>query len=301
MTKSNHSFEDLQDREDRLIESLLQRTLSSDDEDAARVSRLMDQIRNDNTTALASDSRPWRQRLLRWLSLPVAATLLVIVLFVSSSSNTSEAAMAALDRSIEAEQTPAVREYAVTITLPGSGGTVRRRNHTLFVRQDEFVVAAAPKTGPGRIWAGGNSETRWVVPRNGPVYVGQKESIQKKQPDRRVLETPFLSVEQILERTRTFYHLSIQTTTSRDGRRESISRITGHRKRTPRIVIPEFVEIDADPDSGVVQFIRLKWNAEDDSRWSEATATLIGTPDVPDNFFQHAGHHDERRRVIETN
>ena len=299
MTESNHSSENLQNREDRLMESLLHRTLTSDDEDAARVSRLMDQIRNEDTGHLPERVQS-STRLLQWLPLPLAASVLVVVLLLSSGSNSSEAAMAAIDRSIQAEQTPVVREYEVAITLAGSSGAIRRRNHTLFVRQNEFVVAASPAIGPGRVWAGGDGETRWVVPRIGPVYVGRQEAVQKKQPHRRVLETPFLSVEQILERTRKFYDLSIEKTTSRDGGQESVSRIIGHRRRSPGFVIPEYVEIEAEPKSGIVQFIRLKWNADDDSRWSEATAALTGTPEVPENFFRHVGHHDNSRRVIRT-
>lgn len=323
MTDSDATPESADGRGSRLMDALLESALTTGTEqDESRIRRLMSEIRDssdapepasmltessatvaksEQTSGPASKAGLSQRRpsqLARWIPISLAASLLVAVIVFSSGGGSTQAALTALDRIIEAEQSLSVREYAVTITFPAENRSPRL--HSLFVRQNEFVISTPATIGRGEHWAGGQGDERWLVPRVGPVFLGKADRLPGSLPHRRVLETPFLSVETILQRTRRFYELSVESAPSSHSADSSpCTHIVGRRVRSPRFVIPEYVDIEADPKTGFVRYIRLDWNSEDDSRWASATAELVGTPEVPVDFFQHNGHHDGSRKVIQ--
>lgn len=292
------------ERQSRLMDSLLERAVKATaEDDERRVNTLISAIRGE-AASVTSDARPGRsRRLLRWLPIPLAAGILVAVVFLSLPGGSQNAAMAALDRTIRAQQQPNAREYAVTIVARRQSGRTRSTNHRLFVRQREFAIRSPALLGSAEVWAGGNDERRWLVPTFGPVLVGPKGLLKTELPNRRVLETPFMSMETILERTKRFYDLSLKSkVTLRQGSVTiECDHIVGERIRSPRFVIPERVEIWADPETGFARQLCLLWADDDESRWKSATAELVATPTLTDDFFEHTAHHDPDRRVIQKN
>ena len=293
---------DLTDRESRLMESLLERAANPPVErDAARIDKLMSAIQAEPDAHAVAPRKvtTGSKRFLRWLPLPVAAGILVAVLFLTQPGGSENAAMAALDRTIAAEEKPNAREYTVTITRDASGST-RTSEHQLFVRRRDFAISRKRLIGTGKVWMGGRGDQRWIVPGFGPVLVGGKDLLNKAVPKTQVLQTPFMSVSRILERTKRFYELTMQSDVQLKQAERTINcqYIVGTRIQSPRFVIPEQVEIWANPETGFAQRVRLVWDKNDKSRWLEATADLVGTPTLPDDFFDHTAHHEPDRNVI---
>ncbi len=300
MTKPGGSRE-LTDRESRLMDTLLERAVKqSTEEDAARVQKLMTAIhaQSDGPTVVTRSSLG-SKKLLRWLPLPVAAGILVAILLLTQPAGSGNAAMAALDRTITAEEKPNAREYTVSITRRALGST-RSFEHRLFVRRQHFAISRKLLIGNGELWMGGHGDERWIVPGRGSVLIGGRDLFSNATPRHQVLETPFMSVARILERTKRFYDLTMTSDVPlKQGERTILCQhIVGKRIRSPRIVIPEQVEIWANPETGFAQRVRLVWGENDESRWREATADLVGTPTLSDNFFNHSAHHEPDRRVI---
>lgn len=293
---------DLADRESRMVESLLERAVRpSTEEDAARVEKLMSAIHaeSDEQLVVARTSHSHFKKLNRWLPVSVAAGILVAVLVFTQPAGFENAAMAALNRTIAAEQNPNAREYKVSITRRAFGST-RILEHRLFVRRQDFAISRKLLIGKGELWMGGRGDERWIVPGPGPVLVGSEDLFKNVTPNQKVLETPFMSVARILERTKRFYDLTMKSEVPlKQGERTiQCQHIVGKRIGSPRIVIPEQVEIWSNPETGFAQRVRLVWGEKDKSRWREATADLVGTPTLSNDFFEHTAHHEPDRRVI---
>ena len=290
------------DRDLQLIDALLERAVGSDAaDDEAKIVRLMSSLRSESQTVVSPQPLVRnRKSIWRWLSVPLVASLAAAILLFTLPNNSTQAAIAAIDRSIAvASEQLDVREYSVAITTRRLNGGTRVREHQLFVRQNDFVIRSDAWIGKGEIWAGGRGEERWVVPRFGAVVIG-KAGVLPRKADGKVLETPFLSVERILERAKRFYDLDIEESVEIEIGEETFvcDRIVGNRTRSPRIVIPRDVEIFIDPKTGFARRVQLRWDPGENPRWLEASADLIGTREVADDFFQHTGHHDGTRRVI---
>lgn len=296
----NSKPDDLSEPQSRLMDALLSEALSSDDDVAEqRVHDLMQTIRDVAPSRLASGGEK-RGKHFRWFSVSVAAAALVLLLFVIQPWGTENAALAAVDRTILAEQRPEAREYAVTIVTRGLLGAEKASTHTLFVRQRDFAIRATPRLGRGDIWMGGSKQYRWIVPRFGPVLTGTEGLLRKSLPNRQVVETPFLSVATILDRMKRFYELELTPGVSLQEENATVvcDHVAGTPKRSTRLAIPSQVEVWADRQTGFARRIQLAWNQNDsDSRWLKATAQLVGTPELPEDFFDHSAHHDSDRIV----
>ena len=293
---------ELTDRESRLMESLLERAVkSSTQEDTARVENLMSVIHaeSDGQTVVPRTSHSRPDRMIRWLPIPVAAGILIAIVVLTLPNGSGNAALAALDRTIAAEEKPNAREYTVSITRRALG-SMRTLEHRLFVRRREFAITRKLLIGTGELWMGGRDDERWIVPGPRPVLVGGEDLFNHAALSPQIVETPFLSVARILERTKRFYELTLTSEVSLQQGERTIrcQHIVGKRIRSPRIVIPKQVEVWADPQTGFAQRVRLVWDEEEESRWREATADLVGTPTLSDDFFDHTAHHEPGRRVI---
>ena len=187
---------ELTDRESRLMESLRKRAVKpSTAEDAARLEKLMSTIYtgSDGQTVVSRTSHLGSKKLLRWLPLPVAAGVLVAVVVLTQPGGSGNAVMAALDRTIAAEEKPKAREYTVSITRRALGST-RTFEHRLFVRRRNFAISRELLIGTGELWMGGRDDERWIDPGPGPILVGGRNSFNCAAPNQQVLETPFMSV-----------------------------------------------------------------------------------------------------------
>lgn len=292
------------DPESRLIDSLLTHALSGDapQNEDRRVGNLLAAIRAETQTQTEAPPTT-RRRLIRWLPLPaIVAAVVVIVAFLAQPGGSQNNALAAVERTIIAEQKPVVREYLVTIKTRAASGRVSTRTHTLFVRQREFVIRSSALIGRGDIWLGGQGDQRWFVPRFGPVRNGSSDRFDRSSRHKPVIETPFLNLSQTLERMSKFYDLQLTAGVQlAEGQSTVIcDHVVGTRTRATPAAPPMHAELWSDVETGFAQRVELKWDETDKTtRWLEATAQLVGTPDVPGDFFDHTGHHDSDRKVVE--
>lgn len=304
-SRSPDSSQPLSDSQAKLMDSLLSRTLRADlSGDETRVRELLAVIRREAPSpqpAVAASRAPGPWRLLPWLPLPVGAALLVgMLLLLLPGESTSKAAIAALDRAIEAEQSAVAREYAVTIRIEGEAGERRTRTHRLFVRGSDFAIRTERWVGFSGTWAGGQGKERWIVPRFGPVLVGNQGLFHRKAARNPVVETPFLSLGRILERMRRLYKLSLNSSVelTQDGQSVTCRHLVGLREDPQRTAIPERVELWADVHTGFARRVQLEWTRGANGQWLEATAELVDTPVLADDFFSHSAHHASNRRVL---
>lgn len=293
--------------ESDLMDVLLARAIgSADGGDGERVDRLMSSIRaevaGENAASLRNTANSaGRRGYRRWFALAVACLAVVAIslpLFDVLPQNT---AMAALDRTLAAEQQPRTREYEVTMSVRTARGRAVERRHRLFVKQRDFAICTPALVGNGEHWFGGRGDERWLVPRAGPVIVGREGMLRRELPKQRVLETPFLSVSRILERMKRFYSLSVESQmVEHQGQPLECLQITGTRLASVSTRLPQTVDVQTNKDTGFAIGVRLVWGDKDESRWSDASAVLVDQPDLPPDFFDHAAHHDSQRVVLES-
>ena len=296
---SENEFNELSDNDSRLMDSLLDQSLRPDD--GASVQRVQDLISAIRSDAVGPDSACASPVMrFRWFPISALAVALVVFVVVVQPWGRHNEALAAVERSIHAELRPEAREYEVTIVKRGLLGAEHTSTHSLFVRQREFAIRASPRLGNGEIWMGRSNSERWIVPRFGPVLVGSEGLLNRSLPSRPVIETPFLSVGTILDRMKRFYTLKLSSGVSlQEGNMTVIcDHIFGTRKRSARVSIPAEVQLWADTETGFARRIELRWgDGNTESRWLQATAVLVGTHELPGEFFKHSGHHDSARKV----
>lgn len=310
MAESNEQRE-LSERESQLMDSLLQHSLGNQAaQDERRIKQLLENIRESESepshvAPRIETKRSEPMRWGRWVSIPLAAALVAAVIFVLQTSSSESRAHAAVQRSLRAEQVASAREYEITIETRMSSGRVRTNRITLFVERDRFVIRAVPRVGRGYVWMGGQGESRWIVPRLGPVVVGQQGLLPNWSRKRRVAETPFLKLTTILDRLQRAYDLELMPPASLpsiEGEQSMVTceHIVGIRQSRAVDSIPETVELWADAQSDFARRIELKWDRPaDEQGWLSATAELIATPDLAENFFDHDAHHAPDRVVVE--
>jgi hypothetical protein len=297
--KQDHK--ELNSRDSILMDALLRHSLQPKDiQDQLRVKKLVESLREESLRPKLERPEISKGPIRRWFPVSLVAAALIAIAFVIQLGSSQSTALAAVDRSIVAEERNFAREYEVTLVARGAMRLNRTSTHKLFVRQRDFAICSIPRLGNGEVWIGGQGSERWVVPRFGPVLVGQEDLFNRHLPNSTILETPFLSVTTILERIRRGYDLQLvagvplvegETTVMCD-------KIVGTRIRQFPIAAPQNVELWADQESGFARRIELKWgNDNSDSRWLEASAQLMGTPDLPEDFFDHSGHHSADRAV----
>lgn len=293
--------DNLSERDSHLIDALLKQSLQPNDAASeSRVGRLLSEIRTNAADPVApitpSSDRHGTPR--RWLRASLAAVVLVGIMLVMQLGGSQTAAMAAVERSILAEQRPEAREYEVTIVTRNSQGRRRTVTHTLFVRQREFAIRATPRLGTGEIWIGSRGKERWIVPRFGPVQIGNESLLKRTALNQPLISTPFLTVSTILDRIKRSYDLELTAGVSLTEEHAPVvcDHIVGKKSRETQAVIPEHVELWTDTQTGFARRIELRWY-DDQARWLEATAQLVDTHDLPAHFFDHTGHHDADRRV----
>ncbi len=293
-------------RDASLMDALIRHSLQDNQAAGeARVQRLLACIRaqgldvaSNQHVGHATKQKIWSRR--RWLPVSLGAAVVATLVFMLQTGGRQNAALAAVERSIIAETRNDAREYQVTLVARGAKGLQRTSTHQLFVRQRDFAICTTPRLGSGEIWIGGQDGEHWIVPRFGTVLVGDEELFKRPMLNNLDLETPFMSVAAILERIRYGYDLVLHPDVELKvgSKQTNCEHIVAIRKSRARPSIPERVEFWADRDSGFALRIELSWGPESqESRWLTASAQLIGTPALPDNFFDHRGHHASDRPV----
>ena len=150
------------------------------------------------------------------------------------------------------------------------------------------------------IWSGRNADELWLVPEFGPVRVRRVND-----GDTSIPRIPFLSIGSMLVGLRNHYELKLnRSVESGEGETTLLcDHIIATLKRSPdgpggTRPLADRVEIFADPVSGVPRRLKFRWQTPNRVGWRGIVADLVGSPDLPEDFFRRTGHHAPNRPVI---
>jgi len=302
----NHDPRATSNADDRFIETLLNEAYEPDSvADNRRVVELMRQIHREQgagsqpTRSLASASP--RTGSYVWIRMAVAASLLIACGYGIFSMVGSNSAYAAVIRALHA--TPPSREYRVQMINRWPVVGEREVTATLFVNDsDEFCVQHPGWLPGGELWVGGDLESRWIVPRVGPVVTGDADlfaSVLQQQG----LGSQMLHLNTLLLRMSEDYELKMLDDVLIPGLHQKgqailCQHIVGERRGDDERS-PVKIELWANKETAVAERVVLNWSSHIESwlpvRWQ---IDLIAFPELPNDWFSYQGHSDIGRTVL---
>lgn len=286
--------------DDALLDSLLQQIYVGEPREAQRIAKMSALLNADTraSTNLESKSRRiWN----RWVSVALAASVLLATAYSLTYLTTSNAAYAAVMRSLEVA--PSVRAYRIRMVHQRPIWGKREVTADLYLNDlDQFVVRHPGWSRFGDLWIGGDASSRWIAPRFGPAYVGGEEIVGNWLV-RNDIPSPYLHVSTILQRMSRAYQLKMLSNESlpkvdAPDETSQCQHVVGELRRSNRM-LPAKIELWANVDTGMAQRLELTWQRGESERgpvrW---TIDLVDSPELPSNWFALEGHITTDRRVI---
>ena len=292
-------MKELSDVNSRLMDSLLSESYRDDEKKVdLLVRQLSDSIRFQSYPMQEATRFYGTRALRKVVPLAIAAGILLVISLFPPSSRSE--ALASVNRIIEAERQASIREYTARITRQSRLGE-RTTQHRLFVNRQDFVMQSVDWFGRDEtIWSGRNADELWLVPEFGPVRVRRVND-----GDTSIPRIPFLSIGSMLVDVRNHYELALNTSVelNKGGTTFLCDHIIATLNQSPdgqRGTRPfaDRVEIFADPVSGVAHRLKFRWRTPNRVGWRGIVAELVGSPDLPKNFFRRTGHHTPDRPVM---
>ena len=271
----------------------LLRTRGEQLRDASRRSGRVDAVMQRVTQPQQVAKPHRRAAVLRWGTLVLAATLLLSLLVTNWPSSPDAVAQVRRMQAAMRDDTP--REYDVRIELES---LVRQRHleGTLTVRGGrKFVFECGLPLG-GELILGADGQSAWGVPPVGPVVLSNDPNRLDRWTERLPVQVSphILSMDTVLARMATDY--ALEYTTSTEENRRSVR---GVRKPEAPARFPDEVIVTADPDTGIVQTLVMKWNRDSLlPRPKRVTLTFRKTIELGDDWFGHERHHEPSRPVV---
>jgi hypothetical protein len=286
--------------DDALLESLLHQAYVGDPKEQQRISQMLASLEaseRTSQTSLPKSRMSWN----RWVSLALAASVLLVAAYLSNYFAASDAAYAAVMRSLDV--TPATRAYQIRMVHQRPIWGQREVTADLYLNdRDQFVVRHPGWSRFGDVWIGGDAKNRWIAPRFGPAYVGG-DAIVGGWLSRKDLPSPYLHVSTILERMSRAYQLTMrddETLPRGDALERSIrcQHIVGKLRGSNRS-LPATIELWADIETGMAHRLNLTWQRGESERgpvlW---IMDWVGSPELPSNWFEIEGHTTADREII---
>lgn len=294
------------ERKRQLDEALLEALLvevyhSKRTEDDARVTKVLSRLGEDTGTILVhrSEQRRWRP----WLTLAVAACVLIAVPYLFSLA-TSNQAYAAVDRCLASATSvrPAIRQYRMHMVHQRPiWGNTQVTAELYFDEEGQFAFHHPSWMRKGSLWIGGGPKERWVVPVFGPAFTGSSDVVTnwlyKKD-----IPGHYFHIVTILQRLRHAYRLSNMGNevilSQSDGSTVNCRHVVGTSRRM-QPGLPRDIELWANMESGIAEKIVLRWDRAPGERGPVSwTIDFVGTPDVASDWFRVEGHVDPARRIV---
>jgi hypothetical protein len=310
-SRENHQDKDLQEADMQMLDALLRQALRS--EPAAREQRIQGVLQRleeepptptkgarENGVRIRGIPRPAP----RWISLAVAASLVLALGIWWQVTSPSQQAYATLQQTLQRAAETGARQYGVTAVVQRPLVGKREIEADLYVDgADRFLLRHPSILLPGEMWIGGNERENWLVPTRGPVLVGDDKMLQQWLADEQELSTPFLHVTTILQRMSRDYDLEMLpdeavTASDRSGATVRCRRVRGVLRDTMR-PLPRTIELWSDHDTGIARRLILDWELRPEQVGRSRVAfELVGSKQLPPDWFEHAAHHGEGRPVL---
>ena len=298
--------------DDALLDALLRESYVTLPHDAPRINRLLSQLDetssgNDRSktarvsSASSSGNSFWNRIATRWVSFAAAVVVLLAVGYAVTYMTTSNAAYAAVIRSLET--TPATRAYRMRMVHQRPVWGNREVVSELYLNdRDQFVVRHPGWQRFADVWIGGDSKSRWIAPRFGPAFTGGEETLGGWLT-RKDIPSPYLHVSTVLERMSRGYKLDLLDNESiAHADAPEISSECQHirgKLRYSHRMLPTQIELWADVDTGMARRLELTWQRAPSERGPVSwTIELMGSPSLPDNWFELEGHISPDRKVV---
>ncbi len=272
----------------------------------AQVEQVMQQIESEQpavTKPTAIEIPTRRRRWNRWVSLAMAASIVVALVIVFQMYGPSPTALAAIERSLIAAGQDIARRYLITVSYRDSD------NKTLSIRNDLYVLGnnrfalRHPALIPGTdLWLGKEGTEAWVVPSIGPVRTGDDLALSRWLSAHEDLPTPYLHITTVLDRMSRGYRLEelgqAQIVLA-NGTQVECRNVIGRLRLAANQKLPATIELWADVDTGVAQRIEANWNlAAGESGREKMTLEFTEQPKLPADWFRAEGHYAPPRRVL---
>lgn len=173
------------------------------------------------------------------------------------------------------------------VPIDGAVLTVRDPNRYVLVRTDDR----------GRqVVSGFDGTESWIVPAEGPVRTsGDARRFSGALPGSQH-DLPFIDPHESLLDLAANYTVVIHAAQPVSG--QPWPRISATRRADSKGG-PRTVEIEYDPESGVIRVMRLGQLPQARGGPRAVAFELVDTSDVADSYFSHRAHHDDGRTVLE--
>lgn len=283
--------------------------------EAERLVAVMQRIDSESESKSVSNTRshePQRRRFAILTSALTVAAAVMVMFVVFGPHQSVSAAMASLEKVVEAAAKPFDRTYNVSVVQEYSRDK-RPRNlsqaawerntkkqldgATLYVRgANQHVMTVMLESGEKRT-LGCDGTQSWAFREHGPVHTSTdlnrfRGSVPGQQQD-----IPFLNVHAHLSQLRTGYDVQLSDKQPDLDEQRPFSQLIGVRKSRD-VRGPKRVEIWFDPDSGTVHEMLLDGLPRGGGGPKSVLLKLVDQSDLPADFFSHESHHESGRKVV---
>ncbi len=286
------------------IESLLVTTTKPND-DAERIARAMEQIREDSDAPLSVDAVQKQTRSLRWWTLAIAASFLLVLLFMVDSGGTSGKAMAAVERSLNAAAELMTRKYLLQVEYRPAFGGARTIDNQLYVQGKDRFALQHPGVLPGTsFWLGHDGVDSWVLPAIGPVLKGDNTVLGRWLQSREELDTPFLHITTLLTRMMSRGYqletLSDEEIVISNGLAVECQHVRAKRMNAEQSDGPDTIDLWASVESGMAVRLIARWELAEGEigRQSVVLTFQQDEPSLEEEWFTAEAHYEGPRVII---
>ncbi len=299
-----------------LIHGLLADVGRRDEEAEAQSLRsVMERIDSENdlnSVTLGRSLEPYRRRRFTLLTSALAIAAAVIVMFmVLGPQQSVSAAMASLEKVLEAAAKPLDRTYLVRVVEEYPRDKKPKNlsqeawdreaekqidGATLFVRgANQYVLNVMLQSGLRRT-SGCDAEVSWAFREDGPVHVSTDLSRFRGGVPGQQQDIPFMNLHSHLSQLQRGYDvgLSEQQDSASDG--TVLSRLVGVRKSSD-VPGPKQIDIWFDANDGTVHKMLLSGLPRGRGGPKSAMLELEDQSELAPNFFSHEAHHEPGRRI----
>jgi hypothetical protein len=310
-SQGDHNEGRLQEVDMQMLDSLLRHALRPEPE--AREARIRGVLRGlDEQTAYPTEDnrqtvvqiRTRQSPVRRWISLAVAASLVLAVGLWWQVSSPSRRANAMVQETLQRASETGARQYSVTAFVQRPVLGKKEIAADLYVDgADRFLLRHPSIPLLGEVWIGGNERESWIAPTRGPILVGDETMLQQWMADKRDLSTPYLHVTTILHRMSKYYDLEMLpddgvAAPSQPDTTVRCRRVRGVLRDTTRR-LPRTIDLWADRDTGIARRLILDWELQPGQFGrSKVALELVGCKELPPDWFEHSTHHDEARPIL---
>lgn len=275
-------------------------------------------LSSDRQRPLATSLLP-RRRWAKWVTLTLASSIILMLFFVFQQSQTMRQALAVVQKSLQAADEIVPRHYAVTTTfVDRQSQTLRSVACDLYVCGGrQYALRHPALVGTGDLWIGRNGDSTWVVPARGPVRVGDETALHRWLEGNQDLTTPYLHVTSLLQRLSRGYRLQEQSigvaalewstvvtdkyvvSPEFESRLSQCRRISGTRIDPQNTQNPEQIELWCDRETGMALRVVAIWDPQANPRGRRSLVIdFVASVDVSPEWFEHSGHYQGRRMIL---